>query len=69
MMMRRKLGDSALVRRVVSHHVVVGGLMGWYLFAAVRGKAKGVFFVASYMVGFAARRPVRLRHCYPQNLP
>ncbi|CAD6565079.1 MAG: hypothetical protein TREMPRED_000805 [Tremellales sp. Tagirdzhanova-0007] len=49
MMMRRKLGDSALVRRVVSHHVVVGGLMGWYLFAAVRGKAKGVFFVASYM--------------------
>ena len=51
LLVRRKLRDRALVRRVVSHHVVVGGLMGWYLFAAARNKAKGVFFVASYMVG------------------
>ena len=44
------LRDDKLVNRVLSHHVLVGGLMGWYLSAAARGKAKSIFFVASYMV-------------------
>lgn len=47
---KRKLGDGKLFRRVLAHHLVVGGLMGWYLSAAARNKGKGIFFVASYVV-------------------